>query len=60
MDENASSRGKTLKTTLGDLILALTEETTRLVRDEKEACKLVAVMLVDLLNHSASASKSWH
>lgn len=57
---HTESRGKTLETTLGDLILALTEETTRVVRDEKEACKIVAVMLVDLLNSSGPASKSWH
>ncbi len=60
MDENVGSRRKALKTTLGDLILALTEETTRLVHDEKEASKIVAVMLVDLLNHSGPASKNWH
>ena len=50
----------TVETTLGDLIVALTEETTRLVGDEKEAYKLVAIMLVDLLNNSEPVSKSWH
>ncbi len=60
MDQNAQSRENTLETTLGELILALTEETTRLVRDEKEACKIVAIMLVDILNGSGPPPKSWH
>ncbi len=56
--ESTEAKGRTLETTLGDLILALTEETTRVVRDEREACKIVAVMLIDILNSSAPASKS--
>ncbi len=58
--ENTESRGRTLETTLGDLILALTEETTRVVPDEREACKIVAVMLIDILNSSDPECKNWH
>jgi len=48
-----------METTLGDLIVALTEETNRLVRNEKDAHVLVAYMLLDLLNHSAPAVRRW-
>lgn len=52
-------RAEILETTLGDLIVALTEETIPLVRDEKEAHKVVAFMLTHLLNNSGAASRSW-
>ena len=48
-----------METTLGDLIVALTEETTRLVRNEKEAHVLVAYMLLDLLNPRTPAIRQW-
>jgi hypothetical protein len=48
-----------METTLGDLIVALTEETNRLVRNEKDAHVLVAYMLLDLLNHSAPTVRRW-
>ncbi len=51
--------GKILQNTLGDLIVALTEETTRLVRDKKEAYNLVAFMLVNLLSNSGATSRPW-
>ncbi len=38
-----------LETTLGNLIVALTEETPPFCRDEKEAYHVVAFALVDLL-----------
>ena len=38
---------KKLETTLGDLIVALTDEATRLVSDEREAYKLVAFALTN-------------
>jgi hypothetical protein len=41
-----------VETTLGNLIAALLEETTRYVRDEKQAYKIVAFILTELLNHS--------
>lgn len=45
-----------VETTLGDLIAALTEETTPYVADEKEAYKLVAFMLSHLLNNPGPMS----
>jgi hypothetical protein len=46
----------TLQTTLGDLIVALTDETHRQVRDEKVTYELVAYMLADLVN---KRRRSW-
>jgi len=48
--------------TLGDLIVALTEETRRYVSDEEEVYRLVAYMVADILNRSEKrkASKKWH
>jgi hypothetical protein len=51
-------REETFETTIGDLVAALTEETSQYVHDEKEACKVVAFMLTHLLNPSAPASRS--
>lgn len=45
------------ETTLGDLIVALTDETAQYIRDEKEACKVVAFMVTHLLNSSGAASR---
>ena len=45
-----------LEVTLGDLIVALTDETVQFVPDEKAAGALVAYILGDLLNNS----KKWH
>ena len=42
----------TLQTTLGDLIVALTEETHRQVRDDKVTYELVAYMVADLVTNS--------
>ncbi len=39
----------TLETTLGDLIVALTEETDRQVCDEKATYEIVAYILADLM-----------
>jgi hypothetical protein len=52
-------RNKTVETTLGDLVLALTEQISPYVRDEKEACRYVAFMLTHLLNGSSGASRTW-
>ena len=49
-----------VETTLGELIVALTEETARLVNDEKQAYEVVAYALADLLSKSASDSQTWH
>ncbi len=39
-------------TTLGDLIVALTDETGRFLRDEKEVYTLVAYIVTDLFSKS--------
>ncbi len=46
-----------VETTLGDLIVALTEETTPFVRDEKEAYNVVAFMLMQLLYNEGANSR---
>ena len=43
-------RSKVITTTIGDLIVALHEETARYVHDEHEIDELVASMVTDLLN----------
>ena len=47
---------------MGDLIVALTQETRRYVSDEEEVYRLVAYMVTDILNRSEKrkASKKWH
>jgi hypothetical protein len=42
----------TFETTVGDLIVALTDETHRQVRDEKMTYELVAYILADLMKNS--------
>ena len=49
----------TVETTLGELIAALTEETAEVIRDEREADKIVAFIVTHLLNTSAPASRRW-
>jgi hypothetical protein len=49
---NSMEREETFETTIGDLVEALTEETSRYVRDGKEACKVVAFALTELLANS--------
>jgi hypothetical protein len=44
------------KTTLGNLIVALTDEVSGYVHDEKKAYELVAFMLTDLLKNNGAAS----
>jgi hypothetical protein len=46
-------QGRKLETTLGDLIVALTEETDRHVHDEKASYEIVAYILSDLIRVSA-------
>ncbi len=52
--------GEKVDTTLGDLIVAITEETSRFVHDEREIYKVVAYILSDLVYESGSISTSWH
>ena len=53
------AREGTLETTLGDLIVALTDEATPFVRDEKEAYKVVAFAITHLLYNSGANSRTW-
>lgn len=54
-------KAETLETTFGDLVVALTEEATQLVRDEKDAHKVVAFVLMNLFNKSGSRRlEVWH
>jgi hypothetical protein len=46
------ARREILETTLGDLIVALTDETAPCVRDEGEVNRVVAYILADLLYNS--------
>ena len=52
-------REENIETTLGDLIVALTEEATPFVREEKEAYNVVAFTLMHLLYNSRPTSKIW-
>ena len=45
----------TFETTVGDLIVALTDETHRQERDEKITYELVAYILADLMKNSRRA-----
>ncbi|MBI2210681.1 MAG: hypothetical protein HYV05_12815 [Deltaproteobacteria bacterium] len=50
------ARRETLETTLGDLIAALTDETTPFVGDDRKASKVVAYILADLLYNSGKVA----
>ncbi|MGH7855675.1 MAG: hypothetical protein ACREP3_19680 [Candidatus Binatia bacterium] len=52
------NKTRTVETTLGNLIAALIEETSAYVRDEKEACRVVAFMLTHLLSSRAAIRSS--
>lgn len=52
-------REETIETTLGDLIVALTEEASPFVRDEKEAYQVAAFALTHLLYNSSATSRTW-
>ena len=52
------NRSQPVQTTLGNLIAALTEEARVYVRDEKEAYRVVAFMLTNLLNTGAAFRSS--
>ncbi|MBI4522731.1 MAG: hypothetical protein HY695_02835 [Deltaproteobacteria bacterium] len=49
-----------METTLGELIVALTEETSRLFPDEKDTYRVVAYILSELFSNSRPASTKWH
>jgi hypothetical protein len=48
------NRAATVETALGSLIAALTEETTRYVRDEYEVNRVVAFVLAHILRNSSN------
>jgi hypothetical protein len=52
-------RAGTVETTVGELVVALTDEASRYVRDEQAVCKVVAFMVTHLLVHSGAASRKW-
>lgn len=54
------SRLKKVDTTLGDLIVALTDATVPYAQDENEASILVAYLLSDLLDKSQAPGEVWH
>jgi hypothetical protein len=54
------TRQAKLETTLGDLVVALTEETERYVPDEKMTYEVVAYILANFLNGSQGHSHPWH
>ena len=49
-----------LETTLGDLIVAITDEASRHARDTRETYTLVAYILSDLLNNYRPLPNWWH
>lgn len=51
---------ETTKSTLGDLIAALTEETRCYIRNEEEIYRIVAYMVTDLLSRRRYLSRTWH
>jgi hypothetical protein len=54
------ARESKIETTLGDLVVALTEETGRHVRDEKMTYEVVAYILANFLNGSNRRSNQPH
>ena len=52
-------RTEVIETSLGDLVVALSEETALYIHDKEEAYKVVAFMLAHLLNNSRASSRNW-
>jgi hypothetical protein len=46
--------------TLGDLIVALTDEASQFVRGKEEIYRVVAYLVSDILFQSRVVSASWH
>jgi hypothetical protein len=57
---HALNRRDKTKSTLGDLIAALTDETRCYVRDQEEVYRIVAYMVNDLLSRRRCLSRIWH
>jgi len=60
MKHPVATRAETENSTLGELIAALTDETSHFVHDEKEVYRVVAYMVTDLLNKQRYDSKVTH
>lgn len=54
------TRNSKVETTLGDLVVALTEETARYVHDEKMTYEVVAYILANFINGSSGHSNQRH
>lgn len=54
------ARTMRVDTTLGDLIVALTNATIQYAQDENEASILVAYLLSDLLEKPEESAVTWH
>ncbi len=54
------ARTMRVDTTLGDLIVALTNATNQYAQDENEASILVAYILSDLFEQSQDSIVTWH
>ncbi len=54
------ARTMRVDTTLGDLIVALTNATIQYAQDETEASILVAYILSDLLEKPQDSGVTWH
>lgn len=52
--------GAGVPSTLGELIVALTDETREFIHDEEEVYRVVAYMVADILFRSRVFSKKWH
>jgi len=52
-------RAEILETTLGDLIVAITEEVSKHARGARETYTLVAYILSDLLNNIRPEPERW-
>jgi hypothetical protein len=58
--EEKAMRRKVIKTTLGDLIVAVTEKLKPLVRDPLRRNMMVSWVLSDLLTHQQARKRSRH
>jgi hypothetical protein len=60
MKNPADIHANTENSTLGELIAALTDETSHFVHDEREVYRVVAYMVADLLNKQRHDSRTTH
>jgi hypothetical protein len=60
MKTTAAAGNELGQSTLGELIVALTDEAGQIVRDEREVYRVVAYIVTDLLNKSRLVSRTEH